>query len=27
MLNLDSEWLVIKIGLSGRVVDYRVVSD
>ena len=26
-MSLDSEWLVIKIGPTGRVVEYRVVSD
>ena len=26
-ISLDSEWLVIKIGPTGRVVDYRIVSD
>ena len=26
-ISLDSEWLVIKIGSTGRVVDYRIVSD
>ena len=26
-ISLDSEWLVIKIGATGRVVDYRIVSD
>ena len=26
-MSVDSEWLVIKIGPTGRVVEYRVVSD
>ena len=26
-ISLDSEWLVIKVGSTGRVVDYRIVSD